>query len=51
MSTYHVQEKTIYEVLEHNDNGNVYVMDDFETEAKAEAYKKECESNEEEEQG
>ena len=30
MSTYHVQEKTVYEVLEHNDNGNVYIMDEFE---------------------
>jgi len=51
MSTYHVLEKTVYEVIEHNDNGNAYVMDEFENESDAEAYKEECESNEEEKQG
>lgn len=46
MSDYYVQERTIYEVIENHDNGQ-YVMDEFETEGEAEAYKKECESDQE----
>jgi len=45
MAEYIVQEKTVYEVLEIiSDSDKCYIMDTFDSESEAEAYKEECEN-------